>query len=42
MSDYFVKSSDKVRFFFEEGAFKDGKLVVPKLHSINKVGHALH
>jgi hypothetical protein len=40
--DYFLKSSDKVSYFFEEKAFKDGKLIMPKLHSVNKIGHALH
>ncbi|KAG5356361.1 Phytanoyl-CoA dioxygenase domain-containing protein 1-like protein [Yarrowia sp. B02] len=39
---YFLESSDKVRFFFEEGAVKDGKLTVPKEKAVNKIGHALH
>jgi len=40
--EYFVQSGDKVRFFFEEGAFDDkGNLKVLKSNSINKIGHAL-
>ncbi|VVT44491.1 uncharacterized protein SAPINGB_P000434 [Magnusiomyces paraingens] len=46
--DYFLESGDKVRYFFEEGAFetdpKTGKqvLVKPKERAINKIGHYLH
>lgn len=41
--DYFLESSDKIRFFFEEDAFlPDGTLKQPKECSINKIGHALH
>uniref|UniRef100_A0A915E5T2 Phytanoyl-CoA dioxygenase n=1 Tax=Ditylenchus dipsaci TaxID=166011 RepID=A0A915E5T2_9BILA len=41
---YFLESVDKIRFFYEEGAFdkENGKLVVPKQRALNKVGHALH
>ena len=41
--EYFLKSGDKVRFFFEENAFnEDGTLRYEKEKSINKIGHALH
>jgi phytanoyl-CoA hydroxylase len=41
--DYFLKSGDKIRFFFEEDAFlPDGSLKQSKQRSINKIGHALH
>ncbi|KAK9432845.1 hypothetical protein V1505DRAFT_398321 [Lipomyces doorenjongii] len=41
--DYFLKSSDKVRFFFEQEAFNEiGELTRPKEKAINKIGHALH
>jgi phytanoyl-CoA hydroxylase len=41
--EYFLESGDKIRFFFEENAFKaDGSLRQAKEKSINKIGHALH
>ena len=41
--DYFLESGDKIRFFFEEDAFReDGSLKHTKECSINKIGHALH
>lgn len=40
---YFLASGDRIRFFFEPGAFDaEGKLRQPKALSINKIGHALH
>ena len=41
--EYFMRSADKVRFFFEENVFtEDGELNCPKEKSLNKIGHALH
>ncbi len=38
-----IASADAVHCFFEEEAFDaEGRLVVPKAQSINKIGHALH
>jgi phytanoyl-CoA hydroxylase len=50
-NDYFLGSSDKIRYFWEEHAWEKSvdesgnitkKLVNPVHESINKVGHALH
>jgi phytanoyl-CoA hydroxylase len=41
--DYFRESGDKVRFFFETGAFSEnGELTVEKRLGLNKIGHAMH
>ena len=41
--DYFLKSGDQIRFFFEEKAIDgNGNFTVPKQQSINKIGHAQH
>lgn len=42
-NNYFLESGDKIRCFFEEGAFcSDGELKSDIFHCINKIGHALH
>lgn len=43
VQDYFLKSANEIRCFFEEKAFDvDGNLVQPLEQSINKIGHAMH
>ena len=41
-NDYFLTSGDKIRFFWEERARKDGKLTCEPELAINKIGHNLH
>ena len=40
--DYFLDSGYAIRFFWEEDAWVDNKLIRPPEVSINKVGHGLH
>ncbi|CAM9893332.1 unnamed protein product, partial [Discosporangium mesarthrocarpum] len=41
--DYFLGSSDKIRFFWEERAFDEqGSFKQDRMLCINKVGHAIH
>ena len=39
--DYFLTSGDKIRFFLEEDAVVDGKLVRDKEKAVNKIGHGM-
>ena len=39
---FFLDSGERIRCFFEEDAFRDGALVVPRERAINKLGHAMH
>lgn len=41
--DYFLSSGERISFFFEKDAFNNnGQLKEDILHSLNKIGHALH
>lgn len=40
--EYFLTSGGEIRYFWEEKAWKNGKLEVEAEYAINKVGHALH
>jgi len=39
---YFLESGDKIRYFLEEDAVVDGKLIRPGNLAVNKIGHGLH
>ena len=41
--EYFLASGDRIAFFFEKDAFdENGRLRNDLLHSLNKIGHAMH
>ncbi|KNC81189.1 hypothetical protein SARC_06472 [Sphaeroforma arctica JP610] len=40
--DHFMDSANRISFFLEEDAEKNGMLQKDKSHAINKAGHALH
>jgi phytanoyl-CoA hydroxylase len=40
--DYFLTSAREIRFFWENKAYKDGKLEYAPALAINKIGHGLH
>lgn len=40
--EWFLGSGDTVRWFFEDGAVRDGSLTVPMPLAVNKIGHAMH
>lgn len=40
--DYFLRSGQNISHFFEETAFKDDKLIVPKTQCLHKIGFYLH
>lgn len=43
VQDYFLRSANEIRCFFEEKAFdENGVLAQPLEQSINKIGHAMH
>lgn len=41
-NQYFLTSGDKLRYFLEESAVQQGKLVVDASKAVNKIGHGLH
>ena len=42
-SDYFMDSASQISCFLEAGAVNEaGRLIKPKTHAVNKIGHALH
>lgn len=40
--DYFLTSGDKIRYFLEESAVVDGKLIREKEKAVNKIGHGAY
>ncbi|KAI5481258.1 hypothetical protein MNV49_004878 [Pseudohyphozyma bogoriensis] len=42
LTQFSTDEDQAIRYFFEQGAFTDGKLNRPKEVAVNKIGHALH
>ncbi|GJJ06514.1 hypothetical protein Clacol_000706 [Clathrus columnatus] len=40
--EYFLKSGDKIRLFFEKNVVNEDGMNSPKEEAVNKIGHALH
>ena len=40
--EWFLGSGDTIRWFFEDGAIREGQINVPLPMAVNKLGHAMH